>query len=100
MTNQITKANASELVPALTYGQHYIENLRTGACRMVALVSGVGAAKALETSTEPKRLFFVLEPEVCEWFALCDRQAITAVDHPVLGDVICCQRCADFANGK
>lgn len=34
---------------------------------------------------------------LCAWFALCTRPAVTTVSHPVLGDVPCCQRCADFA---
>lgn len=34
---------------------------------------------------------------LCAWFALCTREAVTTVPHPVLGDVPCCQRCADFA---
>ena len=32
---------------------------------------------------------------VCEWFAMCDHEAIGVVSHPVLGDVPICQRCAD-----
>lgn len=31
----------------------------------------------------------------CEYFALCDRPAEGTVAHPILGDVPCCQRCAD-----
>jgi hypothetical protein len=33
----------------------------------------------------------------CQWFAACDRSAVTTVAHPVLGDVPACQRCADRA---
>jgi hypothetical protein len=33
----------------------------------------------------------------CMWFALCKNEAVTTVPHPILGDVPCCQRCADFA---
>jgi hypothetical protein len=33
----------------------------------------------------------------CRWFALCNRPATTAVPHPVLGMVPCCDRCAAFA---
>ena len=33
----------------------------------------------------------------CQWFARCDRFAVTTVQHPVLGDVPCCERCAKFA---
>lgn len=36
----------------------------------------------------------------CQWFLMCDRPAVTTVKHPVLGDVPCCQRCADFAEPK
>lgn len=32
---------------------------------------------------------------MCEWYALCDREAVGYVWHPILGDVPCCQRCAD-----
>lgn len=31
----------------------------------------------------------------CEWFALCDHDAIGVTPHPILGDVPICQRCAD-----
>lgn len=39
----------------------------------------------------------VKRAELCEWFALCDRPATTYVQHPVLGAVPCCQRCAERA---
>jgi len=32
---------------------------------------------------------------MCEWYALCDHTAIGTVNHPVIGDVPVCQRCAD-----
>lgn len=32
---------------------------------------------------------------VCKWYVLCFEPAIGVVDHPVLGQVPCCQRCAD-----
>jgi len=35
----------------------------------------------------------------CRWSAGCDSEAVTAVPHPILGDVPCCQPCADFAMG-
>lgn len=35
--------------------------------------------------------------ELCEWFALCDRPATVLVQHPVLGDVPTCDRCAAFS---
>ncbi len=31
----------------------------------------------------------------CQAFALCDRAAVGAYAHPVLGAVLSCQRCAD-----
>jgi hypothetical protein len=34
------------------------------------------------------------EPDVCEWFALCDYPAAGKVWHPVLGLVPTCKRCA------
>lgn len=35
----------------------------------------------------------------CQWFALCDRLATTTVKHSILGDVPCCDRCAQRAKG-
>lgn len=32
---------------------------------------------------------------LCQWFALCDHEAVGVVAHPILGDVPTCQRCAD-----
>jgi hypothetical protein len=32
--------------------------------------------------------------QLCEWFALCTNQAAGVVEHPVLGQVPTCQRCA------
>ena len=34
----------------------------------------------------------------CGWFALCDRLATTRVEHPVLGAVPTCERCAARAS--
>ena len=34
-------------------------------------------------------------PTVCQWFAGCYRLAVGETDHPVLGAVPICQRCAD-----
>lgn len=34
------------------------------------------------------------EAIVCQWFVLCDRTATVAVDHPILGSVPACDRCA------
>src|SRR4051794_17231694 len=34
-------------------------------------------------------------PMSCQWFALCDNEAVGVVVHPVLGNVPTCQRCAD-----
>lgn len=33
-------------------------------------------------------------PTTCEWFALCTNQTSTAAEHPVLGPVPVCVRCA------
>lgn len=30
----------------------------------------------------------------CEWFALCANQTSQAADHPILGPVPICERCA------
>jgi hypothetical protein len=35
-----------------------------------------------------------MSSQLCEWFALCDREADGIVGHPVLGWVPTCQRCA------
>lgn len=35
---------------------------------------------------------------LCEWFALCTREAAGTVYHPVLGDVPTCDRCRDKAD--
>lgn len=32
---------------------------------------------------------------MCEWYALCDHDAVGTTKHPILGDVPICQRCAD-----
>jgi hypothetical protein len=34
-------------------------------------------------------------PETCQWFLRCDRVADGTVDHPVLGPVPTCNRCAE-----
>jgi hypothetical protein len=39
-------------------------------------------------------------PVACAWFAMCDREAVTTVAHPVLGYVPCCARCAARAKGE
>ncbi len=33
----------------------------------------------------------------CVWFAVCDREAVVLVSHPVLGQVPACARCAERA---
>ena len=35
------------------------------------------------------------ETTICEWFALCDREATRYRDHPVLGQVPICDQCDD-----
>lgn len=35
-----------------------------------------------------------LDAPLCEWFAMCDREATTTLLHPVIGEVPCCARCA------
>lgn len=37
----------------------------------------------------------VQEPPYCEWFAKCPNPADGVVQHPVLGAVPTCRRCAD-----
>lgn len=32
---------------------------------------------------------------ICEWFLLCTNEADGTVEHPILGSVPTCQRCAD-----
>ncbi len=35
------------------------------------------------------------ETMTCEWFALCTNEATGMYEHPILGAVPICQRCAD-----
>jgi hypothetical protein len=39
------------------------------------------------------------ETITCNWFANCELDAIGAVTHPVLGAVLTCARCTEFATG-
>lgn len=41
-----------------------------------------------------------LAPNTCLWFAACDSEAAGTVEHPVLGDVPTCQRCADVVGAE
>lgn len=34
------------------------------------------------------------QPEPCQAFLLCVRDAVTMIDHPILGSVPCCAKCA------
>jgi len=36
----------------------------------------------------------------CRWFLLCKEPAVRNVPHPVLGEVPCCEKHAQFAEGK
>lgn len=54
-------------------------------------------AHRLEDGRSCIRTMWQARGEVCEWFALCDRPAVTRVDHPVLGSVPCCIECAGRA---
>lgn len=38
-----------------------------------------------------------LSGQACEWFALCEREAVTLVPHAALGHVPACGKCAQFA---
>ena len=39
------------------------------------------------------------KPEhLCQWSALCNNIATTTIQHPILGAVPCCARCAERAN--
>lgn len=40
------------------------------------------------------------EVNQCQWFVNCVRDAVVYVEHPILGQVPCCQQCADFVNGN
>jgi hypothetical protein len=35
----------------------------------------------------------------CEWFALCTNTTDTYIEHPILGPVPCCARCAAQVGG-
>lgn len=41
------------------------------------------------------RVSLWLDPKTCEWFASCDNAAVIHIQHPILGAVPSCQRCAD-----
>lgn len=34
-------------------------------------------------------------PQLCEWYAMCANVATLDVDHPILGPMPTCTRCAD-----
>lgn len=34
-------------------------------------------------------------PRICQWFALCERPAVTTQAHPILAPVPICQACLD-----
>lgn len=55
------------------------------------------APRTVETLQNAAKAFYTEYPDVptCQWFARCDRPAVGVVDHPMLGDVPCCQQCAD-----
>jgi hypothetical protein len=36
--------------------------------------------------------------QLCEWFALCANEATTTRPHPILGDVLICERCDEKMN--
>lgn len=36
-----------------------------------------------------------MDPQLCEWYALCMNPAVGTTPHPILGNVPICQRCAD-----
>lgn len=36
--------------------------------------------------------------QTCQCFLLCNNKATTAIQHPILGSVPACQRCADKLN--
>lgn len=52
----------------------------------------LAAAHGIDLSWAP-----TVDEPVCAWFRNCTNAAVTTVPHPVLGDVPCCQSCADFA---
>lgn len=37
---------------------------------------------------------------ICGWFALCDHVADGYIEHPALGPVPTCRRCADKSGGE
>lgn len=37
---------------------------------------------------------------ICAWFARCSSPTTTALEHPVLGPVPCCKRCAGFTSSQ
>jgi hypothetical protein len=51
--------------------------------------------RAIEGRDELHRAASPKAPGTCAWFLLCENPATTTMPHPILGDVPCCQRCAD-----
>lgn len=55
-----------------------------------------GAGVCLECETRGVEAE-ALSGRPCEWFALCEREAVTRVPHAALGHVPVCGKCAEFA---
>lgn len=56
--------------------------------------------KALEQAVDIQAANAFLEglhaqPLTCAWFALCVNPTTAVIEHPILGEVPCCTRCAE-----
>jgi hypothetical protein len=58
---------------------------------------GKRAAYYIETLQKEIPIIFSPSLGPCKWFHYCKNEAVTTVKHSQLGDVPCCQRCANFA---
>jgi hypothetical protein len=55
------------------------------------------STRTVGSADELRYALRLIEVKKCKWFLRCTNPATTTVPHPILGDVPCCQGCADFA---